>query len=249
MKFFFFLFLFYSNFTHATNWTILANGPEIPASALVKYWQNGKVIALDGAANRLRYLSLYPDVILGDFDSIEEPNYWGIQETFFEIDKNTPPYLGNFAVIIVPAKNQDYTDLEKGILYCDAQKASAILIVQATGGRMDHTLGNLGLLRKYYQKNRTLILETDREKILFLKDSEIRITKDVENECAIMGYPQAILTSNGLAYDCVEYPLSLGIQESVCNKLIAPEATISIQGEALVIVPKSAIVAFLSVDR
>lgn len=56
MKAFFFLFTFYLNLTFAADWTILANGPELPLPDLVKYWQNGKVIVLDGAANRLRYL-------------------------------------------------------------------------------------------------------------------------------------------------------------------------------------------------
>ena len=239
-----FFILLYSSFSNATNWTILANGPEMPTQELAKCWHYGKVVALDGAANRLRHLSFYPHVILDDFDSIEDPQYWGIQKTFCEIDQNASPYVGNFSVTIVPAKNQDYTDLEKGILYCDSQSAVAILIVQATGGRMDHTLGNLGLLRKHYRSNRTLIIETEHEQILFLKDSEIRIAKGEENACAIMGYPQALLTSIGLAYDCSEYLLKLGVQESVCNKLISSEATIAIQGEALIILPKSAAVSF-----
>lgn len=188
-------------------------------------------------------------MILGDFDSIEEPSYWGIHKTFWEIDLHTASYLGNFSITIVPAKNQDFTDLEKGIHYCDSQEASSILILQATGGRMDHTLGNLGLLRKHYRSDRQLSIETDKEKIFYLKDCEIIIEKGEECECAIMGYPQASLTSNGLAYDCVDYPLNLGIQESVCNQLIASKAAISVQGEALVILPKTAIISFLPAER
>ena len=220
------------------SWVIIANGNEVELSELKN--QDQKVLVLDGAANRFKELSFYPDVILGDFDSIEDPAYWGIKETFSSISENSVPYIGNFSVWIVPAMDQNHTDLEKAIIYCDAAKADSILIVQATGGRMDHTLGNLGTLRKYYRPNRPLVIQTEDEQIFYLKNEKAFIEGGKGENCAVMGYPKASMTTVGLAYNGYEYPLELGICESTCNALVASQAVISICGEALIILPKSA---------
>lgn len=221
-------------------WLILANGPEIPEEELKEFIQNRTLLALDGAVNRLRTIPLHPDIILGDFDSIEDPAYWGIVETFADLNEQSSSYQGNFGITIVPAKDQNYTDLEKAIMYCDRIEKGPILILQATGRRMDHTLGNLGLLRKHYQQDRPLIIRTEIEQILFLRDEKISIENGVGGTCAILGYPQAVMTTTGLAYNGEGYPLILGIQESVCNTITEPTATITIQGEALIILPKAA---------
>lgn len=239
MKLFLFLFLLFPIVSSCAPWVIVANGPKIEAEQLKKKFESCKVIALDGVADSFKDHSLLPDVILGDFDSIEDPDYWGILKTFDQIDENSPPYVGNYCVTIVPAKNQNYTDLEKAIMYCDAKGADSILIVQATGGRMDQTLGNVGLLRKYHRSHRPIIIETEREKICFVYNKEVRVFGGVGDYCAIMGYPEAWMTTSGLAYNGNEYLLQLGMQESICNTLIESESTISIRGEALIILPKS----------
>ena len=181
-------------------------------------------------------LHLYPDYILGDFDSVEDRAYWGISAV---IDEQHAPYMGNFGTLIVPAMDQNCTDLEKGIIYCDQAKATSLLIVQATGGRMDHTLVNMGLLKKYDRPDRDLIILTEKEQIFYLCNAEIVVEGGVGESCAIMGYPQALMTTSGLAYNGDEYLLQLGVQESVGNTIIESGATISIRGEALVILPKS----------
>ena len=221
----------------ADEWIIVANSPTIAFSALElqKIACERKMVALDGAANYLKKISWLPQVILGDFDSIDDKSYWGIKETFDEITINSEPYVGHFDVLIVPAKDQSHTDLEKAIIYCDKQGAKSLLIVNATGGRMDHTLGNIGLLRKYYSPTRSITIQTESESIQYLKDGSCTIKGKVGQACAIMGYPSARITTSGLTYDGEDYPIQLGIQESVCNSLAASQATIEVRGEALVI--------------
>lgn len=224
-----------ANADHSDNWIIVANGPPIPIQQLTRAMQRHHVIALDGAANMMQRNNIFPEVILGDFDSIVDKDYWGIQHTFFDIDDSSTPYVGHFGILIVPAKDQDHTDLEKGILFCDAHGARSILIVNGTGGRMDHTLGNIGTLRKYYRKDRPLRIATDSEIIEYVNNSLITIEGDPGQQCAIMGYPEAFMTSTGLTYNGVDYHLKLGVQESTCNTLAERLATILIRGEAIVI--------------
>jgi thiamine pyrophosphokinase len=249
MKLFLLLVMFFwHGALQCTPWVIVANGPSLSLNELQDSLQDRKIVILDGAVNRFKSLPLRPDCILGDFDSVEDPVYWGILATFSEIDERSSPYRGNFGIMIVPAKDQNFTDLEKGILYCDAVGASSIHIVQATGGRMDHTLGNLGTLRKYYRSDRELIILTEKEQIFDLHNDDISIEAAAGEYCAVMGYPQAVMTTSGLAYNVSEYPLQLGIQESTCNTIIDPKATISIQGEALIILPKSSVFKIVKAD-
>ncbi|MFA6916525.1 MAG: thiamine diphosphokinase [Parachlamydiales bacterium] len=196
---------------------------------------NKKLLVLDGAANHFMGGTLFPNVILGDFDSILNAEYWGIQNQFDSIDNCTKPYPGYFGVLIVPAKNQDFTDLEKGIHFCDSSLADSIVILNATGGRLDHTLGNIGFLKKYYRPDRKITLVTRTECVEYVKDATVMLTGPVGSVCAILGYPEAKMTTTGLTYNGQNYPLSIGLQESICNTLAEPTATINIQGEALVI--------------
>lgn len=219
----------------ATDWLIVAHAPSFSEKRLLNMSKNRMLVALDGVADDLKKYKIYPHVILGDFDSIKNKEFWGIKETFHEIDNSSAPYKGNFDVLIVPAKDQDHTDLEKAILFCDKQKASSIIILNATGGRMDHTLGNIGVLRKYHKKERPLAIYTRTEKIEYLKDGSTTIHGKPGDNVAIMGYPEAFMTTEGLAYNGKNFQLKLGLQESTCNSLAQNKATIDIQGEALVI--------------
>ena len=219
------------------NWVIIANGPKVTKRQLEIAIKNRKMIALDGAANYLKDFNIHPDVILGDFDSITNLDYWGINATFHELENSTPHYEGNFGIIIAPAKDQNHTDMQKAIMYCDSQKAHSIVIINATGDRLDHTLGNIGTLRKYYNPNRPILIQTEREYIEYIKNGSTVIHGHVGDYCAVMGYPQARMTTTGLSYNGENYELNLGFQEGICNTLAEERASIWIEGEALVIHP------------
>lgn len=221
----------------ANEWIIVANAPFVSLEHLKKSLCGQKTMALDGAADHFKDDHAHLNVILGDFDSIKDKDHWGISGTFNNISEQENSYIGHFNVLIVPAKNQNYTDLEKGICYCDQHGATSIVILNATGGRLDHTLGNIGLLRKHYNHKRPIVIQTEAERIEYIKDGSTVVRGNVGDPCAIMGYPEATMSTTGLAYNGLDYPLQLGIQESTCNTLKEPEAHVAIQGEALIIHP------------
>ena len=51
--------------------------------------------------------------------------------------------------LVVPTPDQDFADLEKAVLLARERGATHIAMLGATGGRMDHTLGNFALLQRY----------------------------------------------------------------------------------------------------
>ena len=113
---------------------ILANG-EMPSPALAQRVarEADLQIVTDGAANHALRLGIVPDIVCGDFDSVDME---AVQREF--------P-----AVSVVPTPDQEFADLEKAIQVARTRGALDVAILGALGGRMDHTLSSFALLQKY----------------------------------------------------------------------------------------------------
>lgn len=115
---------------------ILANGNQ-PSLDLLKREARraGLFVVTDGAANTLTPNHPRPGVVLGDFDSI------------------TSDVLGALGPAqVVPAADQDHSDLEKAITYALDRGATSIVIAGALGGRVDHELVAFALMARYAQR-------------------------------------------------------------------------------------------------
>jgi thiamine pyrophosphokinase len=219
------------------DYLIVANGPFLVKEILQEAALNKKIVALDGAANKLRKMDIKPDIILGDFDSIEDPSYWGIHATFDEMLEFAIPYLGKDEILIVPKKDQSQPDISKAIAYCDKQAAKSITLICALGGRLDLHENALKVLRHHYRRDRNITLHTEQHSVLFCKNEKLTITGVVGEHCSILAFPDAIVNTTGLKYDLLHYDLKKGKADSICNTLAQTEAEIAVSGEALVILP------------
>jgi len=227
---------------------IVANGPFLHKEIIKEIADGKTIIALDGASSRLATLGIKPDIILGDFDSIKEQDanqkLWGIQNTKSEMQQEDHIYDGKYETKIIPAKNQDLTDLQKAINYCDQNNATSIDIVCATGGsRMDHHESNVRTLKKYYDPKRTIFIYTESQFLEFVRDNTISIRGIKGDYCGILTAPNCkfIATNDGLAWSKDEkgspFELQYGVFESTSNELAKEEAIVTVEGEALVIHP------------
>ena len=218
---------------------IVAHGPGFPKNMLLEMAENKHIVALDGAADYLTTLGILPNSILGDFDSIKNTEYWGIKKTFHELKDDAKPYLGNHGVQIIPAKNQDLTDLQKAIRFCSEKNAESIHIACATGGRHDHSIHNIRNLRSEYKEERPIYLHTETQTLQYLKDGKGKIAGRVNDYCGILAFPNGAFSSEGLEYGDKDnkFPLQFGFSESACNRLKAPVATIQVTGEVILIMP------------
>lgn len=212
---------------------IIANGPFLAHDLIQEASQERQIVALDGAANQLLTLGIQPHVILGDFDSIlpDVQAHWGIKQVYSELTEDAQPYFGHHGVIIVPAKNQMLTDLVKGIRYCDQQQAQDISIICATGGREDHHEANKLALQTEYRKDRPIIMHGLQQALRWANNETVTLSGTVGDYCGFIAQEPGYGDSIGLEYPCVETPISL------CNRLSERTATVTITGEALVIMP------------
>jgi len=218
---------------------IVANGDFLVKEIITEAIANKLIVALDGAAKKLHLLGITPNVILGDFDSLdaEEAKTWGILHTFAKLSEDAKPYRNKQNILIVPAKNQNETDLVKAIRYCDSENATSITIICASGGCLDHHEINLRALRTEYKKDRLILLHTFQQTVRYAKNETVEITGLPGDRCGVLAFPQGSFSSTGLQYDVQEMPLEFGFSESASNTLKDTHATVIIAGEALLIMP------------
>jgi thiamine pyrophosphokinase len=120
---------------------LICNG-EHPSPSLTRRLarQAHFIVAADGGSNGARKSGITPDLIIGDLDSITP---------------STRRFYSSVPVIRVT--RQDNTDMEKALDYILSNSlAREVMIIGATGQRIDHTLGNLAVLSNYAHRLRVI---------------------------------------------------------------------------------------------
>ena len=229
-----------------SRYVIVANGEFLEKEIIVECINQSDIVALDGAVTPLAKLGIRPTYILGDFDSIEEENHhriWGITKTKSELNDGEADYAGKYGVKIVPRVNQDYTDMQKAISFCDKMNASEIHVLCAFGGRLDHQESNIRTLKMMYKSERPIYLHNEAQSMEFVKDKDIVMKGQVGDYCGILATETCLFKSSnmGLAWssdnDGKAFSLTYGEFDSTSNELTKELAEISISGNALVVHP------------
>lgn len=193
---------------------------DSPVSDLKQVERLLPIIALDGAIHNLLALGMIPEFLIGDMDATDEATLTKAQDLGTEV---------------IHEAEQNSTDLEKGIRLAIKLGAVEIRIFQALGGRADHTLHNLGLLKKFHKEKLSLSIINHDEIITYHKDTNVTLSGKPGLAVAIMGFSKAHITSKGLRYDMDNLTLRIGGKQSSSNELAASKAQVQIAGAAILI--------------
>ena len=182
------------------------------------------IVCADGGINHLLKIGEKPDIVIGDLDSASK-------EALEYIKKN------NIKVEKFPSK-KNMTDTELCIEHCISKKYKDINLAGAIGGRIDHTLANILLLRRYFQTGVKLSI-VDGKNIVNYLNGKIEIEKkQVEFNLSIvpLSLEGIIVSIDGVLYPLehkqIEYGSTLGISNFIEDKV----ATVNIhKGEALIV--------------
>ncbi len=117
------------------------------------------IIAADGGQNRAREFGLQPDCVIGDFDSTT------LNEDF------------DCLYITYPAE-KDLTDTEAALTHALEKGCRNVILLGGMGGRLDHTMGNIGLLDKYYNSFDHMEFIDGKNRMELLKDSGRTLKRD-----------------------------------------------------------------------
>lgn len=119
------------------------------------------LIAADGGLRHLRRLGLAPRLLIGDLDSVTEDEVRWAAENGAEVRRYP--------------REKDETDLELALAAGLQTGSREILLAAALGGRLDQTLGNLGLLLRPELDGLDVRLEDGREEVFLIRGlAEIR---------------------------------------------------------------------------
>ena len=135
---------------------LVANGELADSSALaMRIRAHQSVICVDGGLKYCYKMGITPDLIIGDFDS------------------TSPDMLREFASVPIRTfpTEKDESDLELAIQSIYTPQVERMTVFGATGNRLDHTLANLHVMRRYPCK---VYFETERE-IIYAIDGESEI--------------------------------------------------------------------------
>ena len=186
------------------------------------------VVSVDGGLEATRALGLTPQAIVGDFDTVRK-------ERLEEYRKN-PEILWD-----VHRPEKDETDTELAINTAIKLGCTHITILGATGGRLDHELSNLHLLKLCLDSKVEACL-CDPQNRIYLLDRG----KTFHKKSAYGKYISFIpLTEKvyGISLTGFKYPLnrkniSIGVEAGLCvsNEIIGDEASIAFDKGILVCV-------------
>ncbi len=184
------------------------------------------VIAVDGGINYCGVLEIEPDIILGDFDSVNEAQ----REAILAMKEQIPERV----VVLKPEK--DDTDmlaalrlgLEKGYDY--------FLLYGATGGRLEHTLANIQCLLYLKEQGAVGYLMDGSGMIFVMKDEEVKLRANLEGYFSLfcLGKEAKGVTIRGMKYELEDYTMTNAFPIGVSNEFIGQEATVSVRDGELV---------------
>ena len=185
-----------------------------------------RIIAVDRGLAAAGALGLMPDAEVGDFDSVD------------------PAVLADFRrqehiVWEVHQPEKDDTDTELAIKRALAMGASHIVLLGATGGRLDHLLGNIHLLFPCLQRGVQASVVDPGNK-LYLIDGEHHFKKkDVWGTyVSFLPLTEEVrgITLRGFKYPLTDRDISIGTSLCISNELEDEEASITFREGVLVVV-------------
>ena len=205
-----------SAFTTRVRALIIANG-EAPSMQLLRSLADVAqlIVAADGGAAHALAAGLQLDAVVGDLDSVT-----------MEMRSALP------AERFHRVSDADTNDLQKAIAYCIGQGADCVDITAAGGGRADHALANLSVLRLFRGQAKVQIIDDFFE--VSLIEGEAAVDSPIGTVVSLIAIGEATgVTTSGLRWNLADSSLGFS-PRGIHNEVAAPPAQISVaKGDVL----------------
>jgi thiamine pyrophosphokinase len=187
---------------------VFANGEPCShtlLNTLLNQYPDAIKIVLDGGIEHFEQYNLVPDVWMGDFD-----HYLNEKEI---LDK-----YPNLTVIHTP--DQEYTDLEKALIWLQKHDFKTVHVFWATGRRLDHTVNNTVNIARFSSVFEKIVLYDDYSMCMPLPNRfEQYFRKDTVISLVPLGTVTGIVTEN-LKYPLNHEELRLGYRNGTSNEVL-----------------------------
>lgn len=200
---------------------VIANG-RAPSKKVLKFFEKkgySTLICADGGANSAFKLGLVPDYIIGDLDSV---------------NSETLRYFSDKSKIIKIERQND-TDVEKCLKFAVKKGFSEALLLGVTGDRLDHTICNLGIVIKFFDKIKCNIV-AENSFLIATRETISLKSKPGETISLYAFNSKTRITSNGLKYSLHNSTLPFGERESTSNVSTKDEIKLTVSGGIIFII-------------
>jgi thiamine pyrophosphokinase len=186
------------------------------------------IICADHGLETAHDLSLVPNLLVGDFDSVNQ--------------KVLAQYKGREGIGIVRFRpEKDDTDTELALHMALDTEPEEILIYGGFGTRLDHTIANIGLLRQPFMRGIKAVM-CDAFNRLCMVQGSYRIRRDEAfgEFVSILPYfgDAKGVTLKGFKYLLKDAVMKAGSSLGVSNEIVAEEGVIEVR-EGIVLVVES----------
>jgi thiamine pyrophosphokinase len=196
---------------------IIGNGIQTDAN-IIKKINYDYVICVDGGLASIKSYGITPDVIIGDFDSVD---LLLLKE--YE--------LQNVPIEKFPSE-KNFTDMELALEFAVSKGFYHIMLTGASGSRLDHTLGNLMLMEKYYNKGiHITVIDNNNEMKIISDNSEIALDYTEGYYISIIPLTDTIqgLDMEGFKYPLCKVDVQRGSTLCISNQITGKQGKIRLQ--------------------
>lgn len=175
------------------------------------------LICADGGVRHAARLGLVPDLILGDLDSA------------------SPELIAEYSGRGIPVRQvpveKDQTDTHLALDEAIQRGATEILLVAATGDRVDHTLSNLLLMPAVPESVAVTLADGKNVVRLLRPGASLTVRGDPGEFLSLLPLTPVVtgVTVRGVKWPLNGASLRWGISLGVSNQLVGTAATVSIQ--------------------
>lgn len=178
-------------------------------------------IAADAGWQNAQRLGITPRLLVGDFDSLGEPNVPAGTE-----------------VIRVPAEKDD-SDTQLAVRLALERGATDIRLIAGLSGRLDHTLSTLAILEDLEQKKVRAILTDGHNRVRFLRAGSLLLPRD--SRFRYLSLIVATDRARGVSLDGCKYPLRNATlcrrnQYAISNEIAGVAALIAVRRGAVYVI-------------
>ena len=196
---------------------VIANG-QLGAAAAIRACaaEADLLIAADGGAEHCRTLGLTPHLIVGDLDSLAPETRALFEQAGVRFE--------------VHPTHKDETDLELALQAALREGAHEAVLVAALGARWDQSVANILLLAHPVFAPLTLRLVEGPDTFWIIRDhATVRGQPGDGLSLLPLCGDVAGVTLTGLEYPLADSVLRFGFTTGISNRLVAPEATITLR--------------------
>jgi len=204
---------------------VIVSGGDPPSYELIReeLKDSSFLICADSGGECLYRYNIIPNFLMGDFDSISRE----VLE-FFRAQEN--------CIIDTYPKDKDFTDTELVLNKAVDLGAKEIVFLGCTGTRIDHLMGNIGMILKCLKLNIKAYIK-DNNNSIEITDKPIRLKKEKGTIFSLQAYCDKVkdLNIKGAKFELKHYELALGDPRTISNEFLNKDVNIDFKSGTLLI--------------